>query len=266
MMDLERFVSHPLHFRPVTFFPSLIQIARYNPVNGTHNLHYEDGEIKDSDMSKRGFRVCSRSKRSRQPTHSMDTDAAASSTAADAEAAREQRMLGRRRVFSLAPLPPAEYTADTSSYVIAAVNRFGDGGGMNPLAQRLCSGSASFGEVLETFRLGKALRHHASSRAMKEVNWTLKECAAVALISALPESMRATTKAEIAECVSSVKDLALSGSGAKPPSSLSQELEQLELALAMKVRQRALLQQRGLEAGAGGRNGSMLDNVNLIVV
>lgn len=111
---------------------------------------------------------------------------------------------------------------------------------MTPLAQRLSSSRASFGEVLETFRLGKALKTHASSRSMKEASWVLKECTATALLSVPPESMRAATKAEIAECVSSVRELALSLSGAgavaNPPLVLLQELEQLELAMAMKVR------------------------------
>lgn len=114
---------------------------------------------------------------------------------------------------------------------------------MAPLAQRLGSGWAPFSEVLETLRLGKALRVHASSRAMKEVNWILKECAPTALLSTPPESMRAVTKAEIAECVSSVRDLALTMTAHKavPPSPvLVQELEQLELGLAMKVRARGV--------------------------
>lgn len=106
-------------------------------------------------------------------------------------------------------------------------------------AQRLNSGRASFGEVLETFRLGKALRTYASNQSLKELNWTLKECAVTGLLSAPSESMRAATKAEITECVSSVRELALSCSGAKvaanPPLPLLQELEQLELAISMKV-------------------------------
>lgn len=53
-----------------------------------------------------------------------------------------------RRVMSLAPRPPAEFTPDTTStYVIAALNRFGEAGGMSPLAQRLRSGWAPFTEV-----------------------------------------------------------------------------------------------------------------------
>lgn len=110
---------------------------------------------------------------------------------------------------------------------------------MTPLAQRLSSGWAPFPEVLETLRLGRALRLHASSRAMKEVNWTLKECAPAALLSVPPESMRAATKEEMAECVSSVRDLALTINAQKAvplPTVLTQELEQLELGLAMKVR------------------------------
>ncbi|CAN0397849.1 unnamed protein product, partial [Laminaria digitata] len=82
-------------------------------------------------------------------------------------------------------------------------------------AQRLNSGRASFGEVLETFRLAKALRTYASNQSLKELNWTLKECAVTALLSAPSESMRAATKAETTECVSSVRELALSCSGAK---------------------------------------------------
>lgn len=154
-------------------------------------------------------------------------------------AGQDAHSSSRKRHVSLAPRPPAEYAPDTSAYVIAALNRFGEAGGMAPLAQRLSSGRAPFNEVLETFRLAKALRTHASSRSMKEVNWTLKECAAGALLSVAPESMRATTKVDIAECVSSVKDLALTGSGTKgaanPPLVLVQELEQLELGMAMKV-------------------------------
>lgn len=93
-------------------------------------------------------------------------------------------------------------------------------------------------QVLETLRLGKALRIYASSRAIKEANWTLKECVPAALLSAPPESMRVATKAEIAECVSGVRELALTGSahkGGSPPPVLVQELEQLELGLNMKV-------------------------------
>lgn len=160
---------------------------------------------------------------------------------------------GRRwqHTTSLAPRPPAEYSPDTSAYVIAAMDRFGEGGGVAPLARRFAGGGGTFfGEVLETFRLAKALRTHASSRSMKEANWTLKECAAAALLSVLPQSMRAFTKTEIAECVSSVKDLALTSSGSKslsnPPLVLIQELDQLELAMAMKV--------GGDGMGGGGEN------------
>lgn len=197
-------------------------------------------------MSKRGFRVCSRRERTPPPqtaAAAAATDAATSLPSVEAATTAVQGSAfasGRRQSLSLAPRPPADYAPGTSAYVIAAVNRFGEGGGMAPLAQRLGSGRASLGEALETFRLGKALRTHASSRSMKEINWMLKECAAAALLSAPPDSMRASTKAEIAECVSSVKDLALCCSGAKgaanPPPVLVQELEQLELAMAMKVR------------------------------
>lgn len=109
---------------------------------------------------------------------------------------------------------------------------------MAPLAQRLNCGWASFAEVLETLRLGRGLRVHASTRAIKEVNWILKECAPAALLSAPPESMRATTKAEIAECVACVRDLAhpMGVHKALPlPTALAQELGQLDLGLAMKV-------------------------------
>lgn len=215
----------------VSFFSFFFKIKRYDATQGMHTLHYEDGEVRDSDMSKRGFRVCGRPKQPPPPQTTAGLDATS--------AGQDAHSSSRKRHVSLAPCPPAEYAPDTSAYVIAALNRFGEAGGMAPLAQRLSSGRAPFNEVLETFRLAKALRTHASSRSMKEVNWTLKECAAGALLSVAPESMRATTKADIAECVSSVKDLALTGSGAKgaanPPLVLVQELEQLELGMAMKV-------------------------------
>lgn len=197
---------------------------------------YDDGEIRVSDMSKWGFRICSR------PTPRQDTTVSHSpKKAAWAPSGLDEHAHGsdgRKALYSssLAPRPPAE-ARDTSAYVIAAMNRLGESGGMAPLANRLGVGRrAPFGEVLETFRIGKALRAHASARSMKEVNWVLKECAAVAMLSAPPESMRAATKTEIAECVSSVKDLALtSHRGTQPPLELMQELEQLELAMAMKV-------------------------------
>lgn len=228
------------------------QIERYNAKNGTHTLFYEDGEVRDSDMSQRGFRVCYRppgwthpQQRGADPRAAAVVDkhtTGACHAAEEAPAGQQPQdaVWGRRRQSPLAPRPPADYAPDTSAYVLAAVNRFGEAGGMAPLAQRLSGGRASFGEVLETFRLGKALRTHASSRALKEANWALKECAAAALLSVPPESMRAATKAEIAECVSSVRQLALTlssaSSAANPPAALLQELEQLELALAMKVR------------------------------
>lgn len=204
-------------------------------------------------MSKRGFRVCYRPpgwtpppRRDSSPaTGGADTPSNAESAAAAAPPGQLQQQQqdaawGRRRPSPLAPQPPADYAPDASMYVLAAVNRFGEAGGMATLAQRLTGGRPSFGEVLETFRVGKALRTYASSRAVKETNWTLKECAAAALLSVPPESMRAATKVEIAECVSSVRDVALTLSGggsatANSPLVLLQELEQLELAMAMKV-------------------------------
>jgi len=200
-------------------------------------------------MSQRGFRVCYRPP-GWIPPRLPDPPAGATETSYEtgpASAAEQQQqqqqdaVWGRRRQAPLAPRPPADYAPDTSVYVLAAVNRFGEAGGMAPLAQRLSGAGrgAPFGEVLETLRLGKALRTHASSRSLKEINWTLKECVAAALLSVPPESMRAATKAEIAECVSSVRQLALTLSPASvvanPPLVLLQELEQLELAMAMKV-------------------------------
>lgn len=232
------------------------QIERYNANSGTHTLFYEDGEVRDSDMSQRGFRVCYRPPGWTPPHLAADpaADPAPAVGPATEEAPAGQQaqdaVWGRRRQSPLAPRPPADYAPDTSAYVIAALNRFGDAGGMAPLAQRLSGGRASFGEVLETFRLGKALRTHASSRALKEVNWALKECAVAALLSMPPESMRAASKAEIAECVASVRQLALTlssaSTAANPPAVLLQELEQLELALAMKV---------GRDGGRRGRVG-----------
>lgn len=197
---------------------------------------YDDGEIRDSHMSKWGFRICSR------PTPRQDTTASHSAKkAAWAPSSLDEQAHasdGRKALHSssLAPRPPAE-ARGASAYVITAMNRLGESGGMAPLANRLGVGRrAPFGEVLETFRIGKALRAHASARSMKEVHWVLKECAALAMLSAPPESMRAATKTEIAECVSSVRDLALTGHrGTQPPLELMQELEQLELAMAMKV-------------------------------
>lgn len=237
------------HTKPKTLTddPPALQIERFNAKAGTHTLFYEDGEIRDSDMSQRGFRVCYRPPGWTPPRLSADppavgaTAGASSYVAEEASAGQQPQdaVWGRRRQSPLAPRPPADFSPDTSAYVLAALNRFGEAGGMAPLARRLSSGRAPFGEVLETFRLGKALRTHASSRAVKEVNWALKECAAAALLSAPPESMRATTKAEIAECVSSMRQLALTlsspSTAANPPVALLQELEQLELALAMKV-------------------------------
>lgn len=231
-----------------------MQIERCNGKVGTHTLYYEDGEVRDSDMSQRGFHVCYRPPGQQTPLGSTRqggaVDAAVgvgaasiSKTGAPAPAEQQQQQdagWGQKRQSPLAPRPPADYAPDTSMHVLAALNRFGESGGMAPLARRLSTGRASFGEVLETFRLGRALKTHASSRAMKEANWALKECAAVALLSVPPESMRAATKAEIAECVSSVKELALTLSGAStvanPPLVLLQELQQLELAMAMKVK------------------------------
>lgn len=242
-----------------------MQIDRYDAKAGTHTLYYEDGEIRDSDMSQRGFRVCYRppAQTPLDPTRqdgAVDaaTGATKTSTTTEPSLAGQQQQQdagwGRRRPPPLAPRPPADYAPDTSMYVLAALNRFGESGGMAPLAQRLSSGRASFGEVLETFRLGKALKTHASSRSIKKASWVLKECAAAALLSVPPESMRAATKAEIAECVSSVRELALTLSGAgalaNPPVVLLQELEQLELAMAMKVRWTYLLSWAG-----GGRGG-----------
>lgn len=219
-----------------------MQIERYNANGGTHTLFYEDGEVRDSNMSQRGFRVCYRPPGWTPPPQLAADPATGTSHATEQATAGQQEqdaVWGRRRQSPLAPRPPADYAPDTSAYVLAALNRFGEAGGMAPLAQRMSSGKASFGEVLETFRLGKALRTHASSRSLKEINWALKECAAAALLSVPPESMRAATKAEIAECVSSVRHLALTLSTAStvanPPLVLLQGLEQLELALAMKV-------------------------------
>lgn len=197
---------------------------------------YDDGEIRVSDLSKWGFRICS------HPTPRQDTTATHSAKKAawgpSGQDEHAHASDGKKALYSssLAPRPPAE-TRDTSAYVIAAINRLGESGGVAPLANRLGVGRrAPFGEVLETFRIGKALRAHASARSMKEVHWVLKECAAVAMLSAPPESMRAATKTDIAECVSSVRDLALTGHRAtQPPLELMQELEQLELAMAMKV-------------------------------
>lgn len=209
-------------------------------------------------MSKRGFRVCYRPPGwTPPPRRDPSTATGGADTPSNSESAtaappgqlqhQQDAAWGRRRPSPLAPRPPADYAPDASMYVLAAVNRFGEAGGMALLAQRLSGGRPSFGEVLETFRIGKALRTHASSRAVKETNWALKECAAAALLSVPPESMRAATKVEIAECVSSVRDLALTLSGgggatANSPLVLLQELEQLELAMAMKV-------------GMGGRGG-----------
>lgn len=200
-------------------------------------------------MSQRGFRVCYRPPECTPPQPPADPSTVVghstrtSYVTEEAPAGQQPQdaVWGRRRQSPLAPRPPADYAPDTSAYVLAALNRFGEAGGMAPLAQRLSSGRAPFAEVLETFRLGKALRTHASSRALKEVNWALKECAAAALLSVPPESMRAATKAEIAECVAGVRQLALTlssaSTAANPPVVLLQELEQLELALAMKVRE-----------------------------
>ena len=237
---------------------SPVQIERYNANNGTHTLFYEDGEVRDSDMSQRGFRVCLRPPGWTPPPElsAADPSAVGHTSYATEEAPAGQHpqdaVWGRRRQSPLAPRPPADFAPDTSAHVLAALNRFGEAGGMAPLAQRLSGGRAPFGEVLEAFRLGKALRTHASSRALKETNWALKECAVAALLSAPPESMRAATKAEIAECVASVRQLALTlsspGTAANPPVVLLQEMEQLELAMAMKVNERV---QQGRRGAAG---------------
>lgn len=227
------------------------QIECYNPAKMEHTLVYDDGDISEVDMTKRGFHVVGRVQRRQSPSvNSTKADAGATITIVTAAGgdvskglrtaqAEPEPLPEQRRPSTLGPRPPAQYAVETASaYVIAAVNRFGKAGGMAPLAQRLGGGSAPFTEILETLRLGKALWAHASSRGIKEVNWTLKECAPAALLSAPPESMRAATKAEIAECVSSVRELALTSSvprGAPPPPLLLQELEQLELGLAMKV-------------------------------
>lgn len=219
------------------------QIERYSAKAGTHTLFYEDGEIRDSDMSKRGFSVCYRPTPVRRRDPSGGGGASAGGPVEETqvvgvpgERRQQDAAWGRGRRSCLAPRPPADYAPDTSMYVLAALNKFGEAGGMLPLARRLSSGRASFAEVLATFRLGKALRTHASSRSLKEANWTLKECAAQALLSVPPETMRAATKAEIAESVSSVRELA--SAVANPPHGLVQELEQLELAMAMKVKER----------------------------
>lgn len=185
-------------------------------------------------MSKRGFHVVGRVRRP-PPEEGVTTTAG--------EKAPRTKMMPssipeKKRQPTLGPRPPAQYAhATASAYVITAVNRFGNAGGMALLARRLGSGWAPFTEVLETMRLGKALWGHASSRGIKEINWTLKECVPAALVAAPPESMRAATKADIDECMSCVRELALTSSvsrGAQPPPILMQELEQLELGIAMK--------------------------------
>lgn len=197
-------------------------------------------------MSKRGFSVCYRPP-GQTPVRRRSTDGGGGGNGAGGpaeetpgvgggapgERRQQDAAWGRGRRSCFAPRPPADYAPDTSMYMLAALNKFGEAGGMAPLARRLSSGRASFAEVLATFRLGKALRTHASSRSLKEANWTLKECAAQALLSVPPETMRAATKTEIAECVSSLRELA--STVANSPHGLVQELEQLELAMAMKV-------------------------------
>ena len=207
---------------------------------------YDDGEIRDTDMSKRGFLICERpGPGGRSVSSSGKADPGGTSHHSAKKAAwtplglDERTVIGRRKLSSMAPRPPAEYARDASAYVIEAVSRLGEAGGVAPLANRISEGGgrASFGEVLETFRMDKALRTHASAKAIKEVHWILKECAAAAMLSVPPESMRAATKAEIAECISCVRDLAMAGVRAShPPHELMQEIEQLELAMAMKVR------------------------------
>ncbi|CAM9766123.1 unnamed protein product, partial [Discosporangium mesarthrocarpum] len=201
-------------------------ITAYDPVKSQHKVHYDDEQVCHYDLSQKPHMLVLRAPAPNDPTSTAPVapptpgpePAEGAASAGIAEALWAPRPPPEAAVPAVHPpggSPPPGAVA--SAYVLDAITRFGKtGGGMGgTLARRLSGPHPGFREALGALRLGRSVVARATARASRECAWTLKEIVPGALLAAPPETMRDATNAEVAECVSTIQQLAMCiGAGA----------------------------------------------------
>ncbi|CAM9898226.1 unnamed protein product, partial [Choristocarpus tenellus] len=184
-------------------------LTAFDPVKSQHTLHYDDGQVCVIDMSQKPHVVVLRAPSS-QATTGESNGVATTTGPTPGSAAAEGLAAAVEAEAQWAPRPPPETMTGVSMYVLDTINRLGFAGGIYAtVIRRLGGPRPSFKEVLESLRIGKAVLARATTRASRETAWMLKERVPSALLMAAPETMRTATKADVAECLHILKQLAV---------------------------------------------------------